>query len=341
LAECGELAVTDQSVFLAEHVLDKQVVDTKRKKVYRVNDIEVQEDKGQYVVRWVDAGLAGLLQRMGVTVDLPEKLGRLNRRMAWADIEPLDPDLKSTFDKLAKLHPADLADIVEELGVTKGADLLERLNPGTAAEALTEVEPAMQSDIVEEIKPAEAADIIEEMEPDDAADLINDLPKDTATEIMAEMDKQEKDGVQELLQYPEDTAGGIMNNEYLAVTRGQTVEQVLTKFRTDQPEPEVAYNLVVTEGQEQLVGVLSLRDLVVSEPQALVESILSPEIPAVRPETPLHEVADLFSKYDLVLLPVVDQHRAVLGVITVDDVMEQVIPEKWKRSKRKRFPFPL
>jgi len=261
--------------------------------------------------------------------------------MAWADIEPLDPDLKSTFDKLAKLHPADLADIVEELGVTKGADLLERLNPGTAAEALTEVEPAMQSDIVEEIKPAEAADIIEEMEPDDAADLINDLPKDTATEIMAEMDKQEKDGVQELLHYPKDTAGGIMNNEYLAVTRGQTVEQVLTKFRTDQPEPEVAYNLVVTEGQEQLVGVLSLRDLVVSEPQALVESILSPEIPAVRPETPLHEVADLFSKYDLVLLPVVDQHRAVLGVITVDDVMEQVIPEKWKRSKRKRFPFPL
>lgn len=337
LSECSELTVTGQSVFLAEHVLDKQVVDTKRKKVYRVNDIEVEEDKGIFVVRWVDAGLAGLLQRMGVSLAAPEKLGRLNRRMAWADIEPLDPDLKSTFEKLSRMHPADIADIVESLGVTQGADLLERLDDETAAGALTEVETAMQSDIVEEIKPADAADIIEEMEPDDAADLISDLPQDTARRIMNEMESEEKAEVQELLQYPEESAGGIMNNDYLSVSTGQTVEQVLNKFREDRPEPEVAYNLIVTDGAEKLAGVLSLRDLVVSAPRAAIDGLLSADTPSVGPGTPLADVADLFSKYDLVLLPVVDGQNRVLGVVTVDDVMELVMPEKWKKSKRKRL----
>jgi len=339
LAACVDLPVTDQNVFLVEHVLDKQVVDTKRKKVYRVNDIEVQEDKGQFVVRWVDTGLAGLLQRMGVTVELPEKLGRLNRRIAWADIEPLDPDLKSTFQKLAKLHPADLADIIEELGVSKGADLLERLDDETAAEALTEVDPAMQSDIMEEIKPQDAADIIEEMEPDDAADLISDLPQDTAREIMAEMEKEERQEVKELLKYPEDAAGGIMNTEYMSVAKSLTAEQVLNKFRIQKPEPEVAYNIVVLDEQNRLAGLLSLRDLVVAEPGAKVESIMMADLPSVQADASLEEVADLMHKYDLMALPVVAPGLAVLGVITVDDVIELVVPEKWKRSHRKHFPF--
>ncbi|MDI6740272.1 MAG: CBS domain-containing protein [Candidatus Edwardsbacteria bacterium] len=337
LAECALMTLADGALLLAEHILDKQVVDTRKKKVYRVNDIEVQEEQNHYLVRWVDAGLTGLLGRLGVPEALQPKAGRLQRRIAWADVEPLDPDLKSNFAKLSKLHPADIADIVEELGVTQGADLLERLDDETAAGALTEVEPAMQSDIVGEIKPADAADIIEEMEPDDAADLISDLPQDTARRIMNEMESEEKAEVQELLQYLEDSAGGIMNNEYLSVTTGQTVEQVLTKFREDKPEPEVAYNLIVTEGHGKLAGVLSLRDLVVSPPQAVIDGLLSPDSPSVGPGTSLAEVADLFSKYDLVLLPVVDGQNRVLGVITVDDVIELIVPKQWKRSHRKRM----
>ncbi|MDP2808083.1 MAG: CBS domain-containing protein, partial [bacterium] len=290
----------------------------------------------RFLVRWVDAGLAGLLNRLGLPESLQPKPGKMQRRIAWADVEPLDPDLKSSFEKLSKLHPADIADIVEELGVAQGADLLERLDDETAAETLTEVEPAMQSDIVEEIKPQDAADIIGEMEPDDAADLISDLPQETARQIMNEMESEEKADVQELLQYPEDSAGGIMNNDYLAVTKGQTVEQVLNKFRADKPEPEVAYNLIVTGAGEKLAGMLSLRDLVVAQPQSKIDDLIASDTPSVRPDTPLSEVADLFSKYGLVMLPVVNHGRQVLGVITVDDVIELVVPEKWKRSHRKR-----
>ncbi|MBI5806519.1 magnesium transporter [candidate division TA06 bacterium] len=337
LGECPELAPADDQIRLAEHILDKQVVDTRKKKVYRVNDIEVEQEGDRFLVRWVDAGLAGLLNRLGLPESLQPKPGKMQRRIAWADVEPLDPDLKSSFEKLSKMHPADIADIVEELGVTQGADLLERLDDETAAETLTEVEPEMQSDIVEEIKPQDAADIIEEMEPDDAADLISDLPQETARQIMNEMESEEKAEVQELLQYPEDSAGGIMNNDYLAVTRGLTVEQVLNKFRADQPEPEVAYNLIVTEAGEKLAGMLSLRDLVVAQPQSKIDDLIAPDTPSVRPDTPLSEVADLFSKYDLVMLPVTDQARQVLGVITVDDVIELMVPEKWKRSHRKRL----
>ena len=337
LGECPELAPADDQIRLAEHILDKQVVDTRKKKVYRVNDIEVEQEGERFLVRWVDAGLAGLLNRLGLPESLQPKPGKMQRRIAWADVEPLDPDLKSSFEKLSKMHPADIADIVEELGVTQGADLLERLDDETAAETLTEVEPEMQSDIMEEIKPQDAADIIEEMEPDDAADLISDLPQETARQIMNEMESEEKAEVQELLQYPEDSAGGIMNNDYLAVTRGLTVEQVLNKFRADQPEPEVAYNLIVTEAGEKLAGMLSLRDLVVAQPQSKIDDLIAADTPSVRPDTPLSEVADLFSKYDLVMLPVVDHARQVLGVITVDDVIELMVPEKWKRSHRKRL----
>lgn len=337
LSECPELAPADGQIRLAEHILDKQVVDTRKKKVYRVNDIEVEQEGDRFLVRWVDAGLAGLLNRLGLPESLQPKPGKMQRRIAWADVEPLDPDLKSTLEKLSKMHPADIADIVEELGVTQGADLLERLDDETAAETLTEVEPEMQSDLVEEIKPQDAADIIEEMEPDDAADLISDLPQETARQIMNEMESEEKAEVQELLQYPEDSAGGIMNNDYLAVTRGLTVEQVLNKFRADQPEPEVAYNLIVTEAGEKLAGMLSLRDLVVAQPQSKIDDLIAADTPSVRPDTPLSEVADLFSKYDLVMLPVVNHTRQVLGVITVDDVIELMVPEKWKRSHRKRL----
>jgi magnesium transporter len=339
LEQCRTFAASDESIFMVRHILDKQVIDTKKKKVYRVNDIEVQEENGRYTVLWVDAGLSGLLQRFGVSLPEPRRFVKLQRKIAWADIEPLDPDLKSTFQKLAKLHPADLADIIEELGVSKGADLLERLDDETAADALTEVEPAMQSDIVEEIKPQDAADIIEEMEPDDAADLISDLPKDTAREIMAEMEKDERQEVKDLLKYPEDSAGGIMNTEYLSVAKNLTAEQVLKKFRNQKPEPEVAYNIVVLDEQNRLAGLLSLRDLVVAEPGTKIESIMMADLPSVPADALLEEVADLMHKYDLMALPVVDPALAVLGVITVDDVMERVVPEKWKRSHRKRFPF--
>jgi|GEM_PF-2344266 magnesium transporter len=337
LGECAELKPVPDQIRLAEHILDKQVVDTKKKKVYRVNDIEVEQEGERLVVRWVDAGLAGILNRLGIPEALHPKNRRLQRRIAWSDVEPLDPDLKSTFEKLSQMHPADIADIVEELGVTQGADLIERLDPETAAETLTEVEPEMQTDIVEEIKPAEAADIIEEMEPDDAADLISDLPQETAHEIMQQMESEEKEEVQELLQYSEDSAGGIMNPGFMEVPQSMTAARVLEYFRHEKPEPEVAYNIIVTNEKHELHGILSLRDLVTAEPSAKAGELVMPQVEPLTPDTPLNEVADVFSKYDLVLLPVVSPDKKVLGVITVDDVMELLVPDKWKRSHRKRM----
>ncbi len=336
LAQCQSLETNDQQILLAEHILDKQVIDIKKKKVYRVNDIEVSEEEGKLVVRWVDAGLTGMMQRLGLKGKIHHIFSRLQRRIHWADIEPIDPDLKNTFTKLSSMHPADIADIVEELGVTQGADLIERLDAETAAETLTEVEPEMQSDIVEEIEPEDAADIIEEMEPDDAADLISDLPKETAQDIMEEMEPEEKDDVEELLRYPETSAGGIMNNEYLSALPESTAGEVLAMIRQEQPEPEMAYNIVVAGSDQKLLGILSLRDLVVAEPGMIVKDIMRSDLPSVKVGSPLKKVADHFNKYDLVALPVVNDEFQVQGLITVDDLIEIIVPQKWKISHRKR-----
>jgi len=336
LAQCQLLDMSDQMILLAEHILDKQVIDIKKKKVYRVNDVEVAEEDGKLVIRWVDAGITGIMQRLGLRGKVHPVFSRFQRRIHWADIEPIDPDLKGTFTKLAQMHPADIADIVEELGVTQGADLIERLDDETAAETLTEVEPEMQSDIVEEIEPEDAADIIEEMEPDDAADLISDLPKETAQEIMEEMEPEEKDEVEELLRYPETSAGGIMNSEFLSALPGATAGEVLAMIRCEQPEPEMAYNIVVTDPDHKLLGILSLRDLVVAEPGTAVRDIMRSDLPSVKVGSSLKKVADHFNKYDLVALPVVNDESQVQGLITVDDLIEIIVPQKWKISHRKR-----
>jgi Mg2+ transporter MgtE len=209
--------------------------------------------------------------------------------------------------------------------------VFQQLDLETAAEALQEVEPEMQAAIVSDLPEERAADILEEMDPDEAADLLQDLPEDRRDELVELMDKEEAQDVEELLTHSEDSAGGIMTTDFVALPRELTAAQAIDELRAKKPDPQLTYYLYVVDGEGKLEGVLSLRDLVVASPETKVSEIMDPNVLKVDAETPKEEVAALIAKYDLLAMPVVDARKKLLGTVTVDDVVELMLPRGWKK----------
>ncbi len=332
---------------LAKNVLDKKVVDTARKKVVRVNDIELEEREGRLHLTGVEGGIRGLLRHLKserlaerlaalIGVDLPREV------VAWEVLESLETELtrakrQAVYTKLAKLHPADIADIMEELNPSERAAILAALDEATAAEAITEAEPEVQASMVQMMEPEKAADILEEMEPDEAADILSDLSEAKAEELLETMEPEEAHDVEELLEHEEDTAGGLMTTEHVAFAPTLTAAEAIQRIRDEAKEAETIYYLYVTDPQERLLGVLSLRELILADPGRRLEQIMHTDVVSVRPETGLREVAELQTKYNLLALPVVGGEGEMLGIITVDDVLNLILPMIWKKRAVKRF----
>ena len=223
--DIGKFQQRPDEILLKHDLLDKQIVDIEGRKVIRVNDVSLDEVQGSYRIVAVDVGAAGLLRRLGgpwVTLASNMKLRVPARYIDWEDVDPLDSTiagirLRVPHSKLAQLHPSDLADILEDLAPRDRAGVLAALDDESVADAMEEMEPDIQVDVLEDLAPERAADILEEMSPDDAADLVADLDQDTRDKILSHMEVDEAEEVQELLGYPEDSAGGIMTTEYIAL----------------------------------------------------------------------------------------------------------------------------
>ena len=329
---------------LSRDLMDKQIVDTHGAKIVRVNDLQLSDVEGQLRLVGADVGLRGLLRRIGAE-GLAERLfGRRLPRgiIPWHLVEPLDSNtpeqgVRVTVPrtKLALLHPADIADIVEEMAADERRHVFEQLDIETAAEALSEVEPELQASIVTDLPEERAAGILDEMAPDEAADLLQDLPEERREELVELMQKEEAQDVEELLTFPEDTAGGIMTTDFVALPAELTAQQAIDRLRELRPDPELTYYLYVIDGQGRLDGVISLRDLVVAKPEQKVADVMDPHVLKIDATASKEDVAALIAKYDLLALPVVDARHKLIGTVTVDDVVEIMLPRGWKkRSSR-------
>ena len=335
----GELP--PEALRLGRDLLDKQIVDTHGAKVVRVNDLQLEDKGGQLRLVGADVGLRGILRQVGgegVAERIASLLGRKLPRgiIPWHLVEPLESSQQNVrltlpHQKLALLHPADIADIVEEMTADERRAVFDELDVETAAEALGEVEPEMQAAIVGDLDEERAADILEEMDPDEAVDLLQDLPEERREELIELMDEEEGADVEELLAYPEDSAGGIMTTDFLALPRDLTTGQAIDRLRELQPDPALVYYLYVVDSEGKLDGNLSLRDLVVASPDTPLTKVMNPNVLRVEADVPKEEVASLIAKYDLLALPVVDARRTLLGTVTVDDVVELMMPRGWKK----------
>ncbi|OLC55488.1 MAG: hypothetical protein AUH85_09200 [Chloroflexi bacterium 13_1_40CM_4_68_4] len=332
-------------IHVARDIQDKQIVDTHGAKVVRVNDLQFSENGGALRLVGADVGVRGLLRRLGVEAPLERVATAVGRDLPrgiipWHLVEPIATGpgavrLTIPHQKLALLHPADIADIVEEMTADERRTVFEQLDVETAAEALAEVEPEMQASVLADLPEERAADILEEMGPDEAADVLQDLPVERRDELIDLMQKDESEDVEELLSYDENTAGGIMTTNYVALPGSLKASEAIDKLRALKPDPETAYYLYVIDAQDRLIGVVSLRDLVVASPDEKLEDIMNKQVMKAEAHTDKEEVAAIIAKYDLLALPIVDQKGRLIGAVTVDDVVELMLPRGWrKRSMR-------
>ena len=330
---------SEHDLYLARDVLDKQIIDTDGVRVVRVNDLELTQVNGTIYVANVDIGGMGLLRRLGLAKMAQPLVGRFSRGspgiISWDDVELLPGDqpmrLKVPGDKMAELHPADLAEIISDLTRAESGKLLESLDAKTVADTLEEVEPDFQASLVETMPDEKVADVLEEMSPDEAADLLAELPEDRSKELLKLMEHEEAEDVRKLLTFAEDTAGGIMTTEFVAVSPDFAAEQALTFIRETAQEAENIFYIYVTDKQDHLLGVFSLKDLVLAKPHTLVTEFMHLRVVSANLEDSQDDVAQAISKYNLVAMPVIDVQRRIHGIVTADDALDKIIPTAWKK----------
>jgi magnesium transporter len=329
----------DDALYLVEDLLDKQIVDVDGRKVVRINDLELAMTGGTLRVVAAEVGVAGLLRRLGVgriardLVDrVPPNLIAWNNVAPIRDLNPSEIKLSVSEGRLSRLHPSDLAEIIGDLSAQDAARVMGSLDDETAADALEHLDAETQRAIIDDLGTERAADIIEEMDADDAADLLGDLPEEQQAELLAEMDAETAHDLRELVSYGDNTAGGLMTTDYFWIYPHRTIAATIEKIREIGPETEFIYYLYVTDQSEKLLGVLSLRSLLLAKPDATVDNVMETDIVSVRADTTAEDVASMIARYDLLACPVLDDDGKMQGIVTVDDAIDAIIPEKLKRK---------
>jgi magnesium transporter len=324
---------------MQKDLLDQQIIDTHGRKVVRINDVDLSEQRTngntELRVADVDVGIPGAVRRLLKGMVPPNAIRRLQRglparKIRWEFVNLIEPDplrrvkLRISSQKLAALHPADLADLMEELSPGERQSIIDSLDEEVAAETLAELDKRLQTQVVEKLDPEKAADIIEEMSPDAAADLIASLPPETGQEVLDEMDHREAEEVEGLLQFGENTAGGMMTTEIVVVGEDATRGEVVDYIRFHEIAPDQLDNVVLIDRDATLSGNVPVaRLLLSSSDQRMTELASAPKL-SVTPDTKEKEVFELFDKYNLRSLTVVDKSGRPIGAITVDDVVSHM-----------------
>lgn len=342
---CSERALavyTPNEAWLAvrKDLLDQQIIDTKGRKVVRVNDLDLTEQRtnGNVELRLtqVDVGLPGAVRRLLQGVISPGMIRKLQSRLPqrairWEFVNLVEPDplrrlkLRITHEKLEDLHPADLAEIMEDLSAAERQGIIASLDEETAAAVLAELDERLTTQIVEKMDPERAADILEEMAPDAAADLLAELPKETSDELLEEMPGREADEVRELLSFGESTAGGIMNPEFVFVGESSTRDEVLEWMRSQDLNLDQLDTVILLDGAAQFSGTVAVAKLLLAAPEQSLAELKTEPLLSVPVDADETDVFELFDKYNLRTLTVVDEGNRPIGTITVDDVVSRLV----------------
>jgi sporulation protein YlmC with PRC-barrel domain/CBS domain-containing protein len=335
VAQWERFTPSDGLLLLKRDLLDQQIIDIHGRKVVRVNDVELESTPVNshllIDVVAVDVGARGAIRRLSKGLvpafTLRALLERIPPRVIpWQFVDLLETDparrvkLKIAYKGLAQLHPADIADIVEDLAPAEREAVFETIDEEVAAETLEEIDPDIQVSIVESLDKDRAADIVEEMDPDAAADLLGELTEKQSGEILSEMDPEDRREVTQLLEFGEHTAAGRMTTEFIAVSETAVVDDAIEALKAFEGSREALATIYLTGPAHKLVGAVPLVKIAISSP-AVQLSELSEAYIACAPDTPEDEVAALFDKYNLITLAVVDEHGRIAGIITADDVI--------------------
>jgi CBS domain-containing protein len=329
------------SLWLAESILDKQIVDINGRKLVRVNDIRmVMIPAGTYAIA-VDVGMEGLLRRIGIDKPIqtmldPFKVDIPGKFILWDDIAAVDFSnsnikLSKSSSKLNTLHPSDLADIIEDLDKKTRMYIFASLDEEQAADVLEEMEPHAQIHIVESLPVEKVADVLEKMPADEVADLLDALAEDKAEKLLEEMEKESSEEVRELLEYPDKYVGSLMTTDYYTFNEDLTVDETIEELRRVQPEPAHIYSIIITDKNDKFLSSLSLGELVVANPAKRLKEIMSKHAVTVFDDDKVDSLAELVSKYNLLAVPVINKNWEMEGIVVVEDIVEDLLSRRKTR----------
>ena len=338
-ADLEEHVPAENELWLARDVLDKQIIDTDGMRVVRVNDLELARIMDRFYVANVDIGSATLMRRLGLGAlgkIIPGRKSAPNEGIiSWDNVELLPETgsmrLKVPTSSLGELHPADLAEIISDLSLADSTAVLETLDAKIVADTLEAVEPEFQASLVENLDDEMVADVLEEMAPDEAADLLAELPDERSDSLLELMEPEQADDVRMLLRYPEDSAGGIMTTDFVLVRPHMTSAEVIEYIREEASDYDTITYLYVADAKGRLIGCFSLHDLVLAAPGSEVSDFMDDHVITCQPTDTQNDVAQMVSKYNLTVIPVVDEQEHLIGLVTADDALDKIIPTAWKK----------
>ncbi|MDD2580796.1 MAG: CBS domain-containing protein [Desulfuromonadaceae bacterium] len=334
----------DGDILVKRDLLDKQIVDVDGAKVVRVNDIKLGKLNHKLCIFSVDIGFRGLLRRLGYE-RFGERFAQAIKRdiphaeISWAYVQPLEANssklaLKIARDQMNEMHPADLADIIENIPIQSIRMVLDTIDTETTGDTIYELEADMRNLVISQLDNEQMTDILEEMEPDEAADVLSDLPEQKAQELLDMMDQEDAEDIQELLEHEEDSAGGLMNPDYLRLTSDINVGRALEILKECADEVETIFYGYVVTADDQLEGVVSLKGLIMNPPETLITDIMEENIKSVRIDAEPEDMLETLAKYDLIAIPVLDAEDKMAGIVTVDDVLAHYLPQIIKIKRR-------
>ncbi|KEI06642.1 magnesium transporter [Clostridium botulinum] len=333
------------SYLLSEHLLDKQIVDVNGKKVVRVNDLIMASITSDIRVIAVETGFLALSRRRGFEgiVKCFYKLFKkpiYDKTIMWDDVESLemiDDSLKISvpYKRISELHPADIADILEELDLKYRNKIFESLDEHLAADTLEEIEPEIQADILETMNQSKMSRILNNMSNDEIADILEEVDEEMAEKLLITLQTEDEEKVRDLMRYEEETVGSVMNTDFVAFNVNITAAETIELLKEIHPEEKISYNIYITDQKEKLEGVVPFRQLIFCDGNMKLRDIMKKEFIKLKDDENIDSAITKFVKYDLITIPVINKEQKLQGIVIVNDIVEEYLGEKLKRKLKR------
>jgi len=331
----------DDEIYVSRWLLDKQIIDKTGAKLVRVNDIKLTWNNQKIILVAVDIGIRGLLRRLGLEFIMKN---RPNKFVDWQCIIPLQSksahlQLRRIYSQLSKIHPADMADIMEDMDYRERHELMNNMDNRTVAEALTEAVLQTQLQIISQLDEERASDILEKMPTDEATDILGALPEEKSSQLLNKMDVDIACDVRKLMAYDEGVAGALMTTEFIAFPSTMTVRETIDHLRELAPDAEAIHYIYVVDERSVLQGVCPLGELILAHPDTILSEFMHHRLITVTEYDERQKVYECITKYNLLAVPIVNVQGIMLGIITINDLFYSLIPD---RSRLKTFsPYML
>lgn len=338
-----EILPRTYSYLLSQNLLDKKIVDINGKQVVRVDDLRIAEIAGEYRVLAVETGPSARFRRMNC-VSLGKFIYKLinkdyeDKVLMWDDVESLEMvnnnlQIAVPYKKLSTLHPADLADILEDLDEGARKQVFESLDEDLAADTLEEIEPEYKGSIIKELSDSKAAELLENMPNDEIADLLDELDDEEREKILINLEREDAEEVKELLQYEDESVGSIMSKDFISFNMDITIGEIIDILREmEDPEEEELYCIYITDEEDRVLGALKLMDLILNANNVKAKEVMETNINVIRYDVEIQEAVELASKYDLLTIPVIDENEQLIGAVSTHDLIDEVLYPTWKKK---------